>query len=65
MSTGNFVVDIKIKRCMLNTMKETMKRTNIYLSKGQGEKLKERSKDLGLSVAEIVRRAVDIYLKRS
>lgn len=57
MSTGNFVVDIKIKRCMLNTMKETMKRTNIYLSKGQGEKLKERSKDLGLSVAEIVRRA--------
>ncbi len=64
MSIGNFVVDIKLKRCMLNTMKETMRRTNIYLSNGQDEKLKERSKSLGLSVSEIIRRIIDDYLER-
>ena len=65
MSIDIFVVDTEMEWCMLYAMRETMKRTNIYLSNGQGEKLKERSKNLGLSVSEIIRRIIDDYLERS
>ena len=37
-----------------------MKRTNLYLTERQMERLKQRSEDEGLSLAELVRRAVDV-----
>ena len=39
-----------------------MKRTNLYLTEKQLERLKARSEKEGLSLAELVRRAVDAYL---
>jgi Ribbon-helix-helix protein, copG family len=39
-----------------------MKRTNFYLTHRQMERLKERSEGEGLSLAELVRRAVDAFL---
>lgn len=39
-------------------------RTNIYLTKPQLERLRALASESGLSVAELVRRAVDDYLKR-
>jgi len=41
-----------------------MKRTNIHLSDAQLKRLRELSEKTGAPVAEIVRRAVDEYLKR-
>jgi hypothetical protein len=42
-----------------------MKRTNIFLTEEQLKKLAARSQKTGASVAEIVRRAIDAYLKKS
>jgi predicted DNA-binding protein len=39
-----------------------MKRTNIYLSDKQHERLGQRAETEGVPVAELVRRAVDAYL---
>jgi predicted DNA-binding protein len=39
-----------------------MNRTNIYLPLPTIERLREMSEKTGLSVAEIIRRAVDAYL---
>ena len=39
-----------------------MKRTNVYLTSVQMERLKQRSEKEGLSLAELVRRAVDAFL---
>jgi Ribbon-helix-helix protein, copG family len=39
-----------------------MKRTNLYLTEKQMERLKQRSESEGLSLAELVRRAVDAFL---
>ena len=39
-----------------------MKRTNLYLTEKQMERLRERSESEGLSLAELVRRAVDAFL---
>jgi Ribbon-helix-helix protein, copG family len=39
-----------------------MKRTNLYLTEKQVERLKTRSAKEGLSLAELVRRAVDAFL---
>ena len=39
-----------------------MKRTNLYLTSAQMERLKGRSEKEGLSLAELVRRAVDAFL---
>ena len=39
-----------------------MKRTNIYLNERQHEKLTEQAEREGVSVAELVRRAVDAFL---
>jgi predicted DNA-binding protein len=44
-------------------MTTTRRRTNIYLSEGQLKKLKQLSDQTGAPVAEIVRRAIDAYLK--
>lgn len=41
-----------------------MKRTNIFFPAVLLDRLKSISKDTGLSVAEHIRRAVDIYLKK-
>ena len=41
-----------------------MKRTNIYLTERSTDKLKALSKETGLSVAELVRRAIDAFLKK-
>jgi len=41
-----------------------MKRTNFFLPEQLIERLKARSESTGLSVAEIVRRAIDEYLSR-
>lgn len=40
-----------------------MIRVNIHLTQRQLEKLRKESKDTGLTVAELVRRAVDEALK--
>ena len=48
---------------MLYSQEENhMKRTNLYLTHQQMERLKERSESEGLSLAELVRRAVDTFL---
>ncbi len=39
-----------------------MKRTNLYLTEKQMERLHQRSESEGLSLAELVRRAVDAFL---
>lgn len=39
-----------------------MKRTNLYLTEKQLERLKARAEKEGLSLAELVRRAVDAFL---
>ena len=39
-----------------------MKRTNLYLTEKQIERLKHRSEREGLSLAELIRRAVDAFL---
>ncbi|WP_432280021.1 ribbon-helix-helix protein, CopG family [Polaromonas hydrogenivorans] len=41
-----------------------MKRTNIYLTEPSVEKLQELSKQTGLSVAELIRRAIDGFLNK-
>lgn len=41
-----------------------MKRVNYHLADLQVKKLKELSDNTGMSVAEIVRRAIDDYLKK-
>lgn len=41
-----------------------MKRTNIYLTDSQIDRLAKHSERSGMSVAELVRRAVDIWLGR-
>ena len=40
-----------------------MKRTNIHLTVKQIQKLKTVSKESGLTVAELIRRAVDKFLR--
>ncbi len=40
-----------------------MKRTNIHLTDKQRDRLKEQSIKSGLTVAELIRRAVDKYLR--
>jgi len=40
------------------------KRTNIYLSEDQIKRLKDISKKRDISVSELIRRAIDEYLKR-
>ncbi len=39
-----------------------MRRTNLYLTERQVERLQERSEREGLAMAELVRRAVDSFL---
>lgn len=41
-----------------------MKRTNIYLTEIQMKKLEQLCKKTGLSMAELVRRAIDEYLEK-
>ena len=41
-----------------------MKRTNFYMSVVQLSKLDKLSRKTGLSVSELVRRAIDQYLER-
>jgi predicted DNA-binding protein len=42
-----------------------MKRTNMYFPEQMFKRLSDLAKRTGLSVAELVRRAVDEFLKRS
>ena len=39
-----------------------MKRTNLYLTEKQVERLQKRAEKEGLAIAELVRRAVDAFL---
>jgi hypothetical protein len=39
-----------------------MRRSNIYLTEKQVERLQERSEKEGLAVSELVRRAIDSFL---
>lgn len=41
-----------------------MKRTNFYFPEQMLQRLKEASKKLGLPVSEIIRRAVEEFLKK-
>ena len=43
---------------------ECMERTNIYLTKKQLNKLRELSRETELTVAELVRRAIDLFLEK-
>jgi Zn-dependent peptidase ImmA (M78 family) len=42
----------------------TMKRTNIYLTQQSIDALRKEQKKTGLSVAELVRRAIEDFLKK-
>ena len=42
-----------------------MKRYNLFLSQRQIKWLMEMSKDMGLSVSEIIRRAIDEYIRNN
>lgn len=42
-----------------------MKRTNIYLREDQLKRLEAASKQSGAPTAELIRRAIDAYLKKS
>ncbi|MBW2010149.1 MAG: CopG family transcriptional regulator [Deltaproteobacteria bacterium] len=42
-----------------------MKRKNIHLTDKQVEQLEKMAKETGLKVAEIIRRALDDYLKKN
>ena len=44
-------------------IEHTMKRTNIHLTEQQRAKLAKLAKKTGLTVAEMVRRAIDAFLK--
>jgi hypothetical protein len=39
-----------------------MKRTNLYITEKQVERLRQRAEKEGLSIAELVRRALDAFL---
>lgn len=52
-------VDIKSMVCIM----VCMKRTNIHLTDRQREELKKQSIESGLTVAELIRRAVDRFLR--
>lgn len=39
------------------------RRTNVYLSETQREKLKAKAESEGIKVAELIRRAVDLFLR--
>lgn len=39
-----------------------MNRTNVYLTEKQLERLHRRAQDEGVSMAELIRRAVDVFL---
>ena len=41
-----------------------MKRTNIYLTEPSGQKLQALAEKTGLSMAELIRRAIDDFLKK-
>jgi predicted DNA-binding protein len=41
-----------------------LKRTNIYLSTIQVDKLNKLSESTGLSVAELIRRAIDVFFDK-
>lgn len=45
-------------------MEDTMKRKDIYLTQQQIKALARLSKKNGLSVSEIIRRAIDEYLEK-
>ena len=42
--------------------RETMKRIQIYLTKRQLSKMKQKSYDLGISTSELIRRILDRYI---
>lgn len=42
----------------------TMKRTNIYLTQQSIDALRKEQKKTGLSVAELVRRAIEDFLRK-
>lgn len=42
-----------------------MKRVNFHLTSGQVKSLKARSDETGLSVAELIRRAIDYWLEHT
>jgi ribbon-helix-helix CopG family protein len=39
-----------------------LKRTNVYLSDKQLERLRTRARTEGVAIAELVRRAIDVFL---
>jgi len=45
-------------------MKETMVRTALFVRSGQMAKLQTLSKVTGAPVAELIRRAIDVYLEQ-
>jgi predicted DNA-binding protein len=42
-----------------------MKRTNVHLAEPQLKRLAQLSKKTGLTVAELIRRAIDEYLEKT
>ena len=43
---------------------EPMNRYDMYMTTKQGEGLKKLSKETGMNISEIIRRAIDEYLKK-
>lgn len=46
--------------CMLLSMSAT--RTQIYLTDEQRRRIDEMAKEMGITMAEVIRRAIDVYL---
>ena len=52
---------MRTKVCIIGTMK--MKRTNIHLTEEQRAALRRYAKKVGITPAELVRRAIDFYVE--
>lgn len=62
---GNISTSLHLKNVIningLWSGKMTMRRTNIYLPLRMLQKLRDEAKALGISVAELIRRIIDLY----
>jgi len=58
------LIDIYMPTDYACVMKDTMVRTALFVRSGQMVKLQTLSKVTGAPVAELVRRAIDVYLEQ-
>ena len=59
-----YTIDIYMPNAYACVMKDTMVRTALFVRSGQMAKLQTLSKVTGAPVAELIRRAIDVYLEQ-